>query len=199
MAGQTIGKLTVLERAGSSRLREALWKCQCACGNICIVRGRTLRDGQASCSPQCGARRYELGKNTGSTPVAKVWREMIARCHNPKRTQYRHYGGRGIYVCDRWQDPDVGLLHFLDDMGPRPKGYWIERIDNDGPYSPENCRWADKREQDQNKRNNRWLTANGQTMILSDWARQLGCPPQIISVRLRRGWSVERALTTPTS
>lgn len=125
------------------------------------------------------------------TPLYRVWAEMRYRCANPDHPDYRHYGGRGIGVCERWAD----FSAFLEDMGERPKGLTLERIDNDGDYEPGNCRWATRAEQASNMRSNRIIEHNGMAMTLSQWARYLGRPLQTIAGRLNeKGWSVGRAL-----
>lgn len=119
---------------------------------------------------------------------------MIARCCNPKSQVYENYGGRGITVCERWLE---SFENFFADMGVCPTGLSIDRIDNDGPYSPENCRWATDKEQGRNKRTCRFLEMNGERLPLSEWAERLGIPENTIRNRLRRGWSDERTLTEP--
>jgi hypothetical protein len=121
---------------------------------------------------------------------------MLARCENPKTRDFANYGGRGIRVCAEWH----GFEAFFSDMGARPPKHSIERIDNEGDYEPGNCRWATKTEQSRNKRNNRWLDYKGERRLLVDWAKVLGFDNfgiQLLSNRLRRGWSVERAFSTP--
>lgn len=119
---------------------------------------------------------------------------MIARCENPRHTQFRHYGGRGVTVDPSWRSSfDV----FLADMGPRPEGHTLDRIDPNEPYSPTNCRWATPQQQAQNTRSNVWLTLNGESLILSDWAKRLGGKPNALRMRLKKGWPLERALTEP--
>lgn len=125
-----------------------------------------------------------------------VWRAMHNRCYNTKQNAYQNYGGRGIYVVDRWHGKD-GFLNFLMDMGFPHDGMSIERIDNDGPYSPDNCRWATKLEQAKNKRNNRWIEVNGVRKHLAEWARHLGCQPAAITSRIKSGMSEEEAVTLP--
>jgi hypothetical protein len=119
---------------------------------------------------------------------------MRTRCTNPNVPNYKDYGGRGIAVCERWRSFEA----FLADMGPRPGlGYSIERINNDGDYEPGNCRWADRAQQSNNRRNNRLLTWNGETKTLAEWSRTTGLDYAALLARLNRGWSVERALSTP--
>jgi hypothetical protein len=120
---------------------------------------------------------------------------MRQRCHTTSHKSFANYGGRGIIVCDRWRH---SFEAFLEDMGPRPSPkHSIDRIDNDGPYSPENCRWATMAEQGANKRSNVMLTAFGETTHLHEWARRAGYSAGAIYGRLRAGWDAERAIATP--
>lgn len=124
----------------------------------------------------------------------KLWQQIKIRCTNPKAQNYSAYGGRGIAVCPRWAD---SFEAFISDMGPRPSpDHSVERNDNNGPYSPNNCRWASKMEQGQNKRNSHHLTLNGETMTISAWSRRTGLVIATILRRLQMGRSVEDALTT---
>jgi len=130
----------------------------------------------------------------GKLPVLyRRWATMKGRCANPNHSRYRYYGGRGITICERWKS----FLNFQSDMGPtfRP-GLTLERLDNDGPYSPENCVWASWTKQQNNKRNSRRLTFRGETHTIAEWARLLKIRPGLIIGRLWNGFSVERALAT---
>lgn len=119
---------------------------------------------------------------------------MLGRCFNPKRRGWAAYGGRGITVVDRWLE----FAAFLEDMGPMPPGYTIERNDNDKPYAPENCRWATKDEQGRNRRNNHRLTFGGQTKLMSEWAKEYGLLFNTLWNRIHKAkWDIERALTSP--
>lgn len=123
-----------------------------------------------------------------------LWNTMRQRCSNAKLHEYPYYGGRGIRVCRRWQD---SFQAFYDDMGPRPPGFTIDRIDGDGPYSPQNCHWVSRAEQMRNTRANRKLTLGGETLCLTDWARRHGLNPKTVEKRIRNGWELTRALTEP--
>ena len=126
-----------------------------------------------------------------------IYRGMINRCYDPKDRNFKNYGYRGIGVCDRWR---LSFEAFCADMGERPEPqhlYSIERIDNNGNYSPDNCKWATKAEQALNKRSNLRLTFNGQTLTLSQWTKLLNFKASTLHNRLKLGWSIERALTTP--
>ncbi len=124
----------------------------------------------------------------------RSWQMMKHRCHNPRYTQFRDYGGRGIAVCPRWRD---SFEDFLADMGPRPVGTSIDRIDKNGNYEPSNCRWATEQEQKRNTRRNVLMTFNGKTQCLTDWAAESGIPYKTLEARRRYGWTDERALTQP--
>lgn len=132
----------------------------------------------------------------------RVWTDMKRRCHQPHRPDYVRYGGRGIVVCDEWRFGDGelnGFQCFFRDMGPRPSAqHTLDRKDNDGPYSKENCRWATKVEQGRNTRTNRFITVQGIRMTLKDASRRFRISDATIAGRLDRGWDEERAATTPS-
>jgi hypothetical protein len=119
-----------------------------------------------------------------------AWRAIQRRCTNPKDNMYPHYGGRGIKRCARWDS----FKNFIFDMGSCPEGFTLERMENDGDYEPTNCCWASEDDQAKNRSNNRRLTLNGRTMILADWARELGIKQVTISARLRRDLPIEKVL-----
>lgn len=123
----------------------------------------------------------------------QCWRNMLNRCRNPNVPAWKNYGGRGIAVCERWLD----FGNFLADMGERPEGMQIERIDNNGNYEPGNCRWANTGDQSRNRRVNKLATLNGVTQCISDWGVDLGIDESVIRHRIKAGWSDEEALTTP--
>lgn len=139
----------------------------------------------------------------GIDPLYRVWTSMWSRCRTPSDTNYRFYGARGITVCERWSSFKV----WLSDMGPRPPGtmksgraaYSIDRIDSNGNYEPGNCRWTTKAEQALNMRSNRWLTAFGITAPASEWSRIVGMNQWTLLNRIRKGASVENALTVSLS
>lgn len=124
--------------------------------------------------------------------VYMVWDAMKRRCDTPTHREWHRYGGRGIAVCQRW----LVFENFLSDMGEPPEGLSLDRIDNDGPYSPENCRWATKARQQRNRRNVPTVTFNGETKTVPDWAEDLGIALHVLKRRFARGWTADRALTT---
>jgi hypothetical protein len=128
------------------------------------------------------------------TKTYQTWGGMIQRCTNPKAPYYECYGGRGITVCDRWRN---SFEDFLADMGEKPKGLTIDRIDVNKGYSPENCRWADLETQARNTSRSRTFTRNGVTKHLFEWAEESDVPLKTIETRLLRGWEIEAALTVP--
>ena len=124
----------------------------------------------------------------------QVWFAMMRRCYIPSTAHYSDYGGRGIEVCERWRG---SFDAFLLDMGTRPKGLWLDRIDNNGHYEASNCRWATRLEQQQNKRNSFMITHNGKTLCVAEWSRRTGIKEDTLRMRVRRGHSPEWALTAP--
>lgn len=142
-----------------------------------------------------GNRTKAGGHASAKTSEYNSWKMMKARCYNPNASGYHRYGGRQITVCQRWRE---SFLHFLADMGPKPSpAHSIERLDNDAGYSPNNCKWSTRKEQQRNTVNTRLLTYNGESMCLKDWAHKIGIHPRSLAHRLTSGWSVERALSTP--
>ena len=193
--GNVYGKLTVLGYSGKSKSGDSLWQCRCECGTVKTVARGDLRKSYGG-TKSCGCGRSSAYGMCNS-PEYTSWKGMKRRCYSRKDPWYHLYGGRGITVCDRWRH---SFASFFDDMGPKPfPEASVDRIDNEGHYTPENCRWASKAEQSQNSRKARMLTCNGETMCLRAWARRLGIMHSTIRTRLKRGWSVERALTTPAN
>lgn len=157
----------------------------CDCGNL-----HRMNKKHFGTIKSCGCHRKKHGMS--QTGMYMAWNAMIERCCNPNCEAFKHYGGRGISVCERWRD----FRNFLADMGERPAGMTIERENNDGNYEPGNCRWATMKEQGRNKRTTRILTHNGRTMPLMDWAEELGVSCATIHNRIQR-WGLEAALSTP--
>lgn len=186
--GARFGKLTVLRHDTTVRGVQ-FWQCRCDCGVVVIVRKTNLLHRTRSCG--CGHTKH----GQSGTAYYATWRHMVGRCTQPNRPEYKHYGGRGIKVCDGW----LSFENFYADMGPRPfPNAEIERKDNNGNYEPGNCVWATRRQQMRNTRRVRRLTLNGITLSLPDWADKLGMTRHTLRTRLNKlGWSVERALSEP--
>ena len=209
--GERFGRLTVIGEGGYSvtkaGVRKRLVTVKCDCGTEKIITPGPLRPGIVV---SCGCRLREVARERAGkmnvrhgdcrvgrrAPEYGVYRTMLSRCYNPNVEKYPLYGGRGIKVCDRWRG-DGGYENFILDMGRRPNGCSIEREDSDGDYEPSNCRWATSREQANNTSRNRVIEWGGKAQTLAEWSREIGVKPITIHMRLKDGWSVERALTTP--
>ena len=190
LAGKKFGQLTVIDVAGRGSNSQIFWQCHCSCGNKSQVATANLKNGHTkSCG--CYGKSVATTHGQSGSKAYRSWQKMRSRCLNPNDTYFKNYGGRGIRICDRWQS----FENFYVDMGDRPDERSLDRIDNNGNYTPENCRWATKKEQDRNKRNNRFITFNGRCLLLLEWAEELKINYSTLKKRLDRGWPIERALT----
>lgn len=201
LTGKKFGRWTVLSRApdivSPSGQHTTAWECLCDCGNKRIVRARSLINGD---SQSCGCLHQEMRrvitKKHGETKTRlyHIWASMRQRCNNPNNHAYAGYGGRGIRVCEAWNEYET-FAKWARDNGYRDD-LSIDRIDNDKGYSPDNCRWASPQVQSNNLRSNVMITFRGETKTRSQWAHELGIRPGFIRDRIDRyGWPVERALT----
>lgn len=190
LAGMKFGKWFVLHRNVGS-----LWECRCECGTIRAVQGSSLKLGTTK---SCGCTASDWCRTHGmeGTRIYNTWAGMIQRCTNPKARWYHRYGGRGITVCQLWRD---SFQSFYDDMGEAPTGRSLDRIDNDGHYQKDNCRWATRTEQIRNRQTTRMLTLDGQTLSLPAWAEKIGMSRKMLERRIRDGWTTEKALTASKS
>lgn len=182
-----------------------MWHCRCDCGTAKTVRADHLRAGLIA---SCGCIRAEINvarniartkhghaKNWTCSPTYRTWQSMLTRCFNPNADNYDRYGDRGITVCDRW----LMFENFLTDMGERPKGTTINRVANDGDYEPDNCRWATKMEQENNKTNNVILEAEGKRQTVMQWSREKGIYYHTLLKRVQAGWPIPIALNAPVA
>jgi hypothetical protein len=195
--GSVFGRWTVVARNGSDKNGEKMFDCVCSCGSRGTIQSSSLRRGGSKGCKSCAEKGNSKGKTHGLRyhPLYVVWKSMNTRCSNKKAERYKNYGGRGITVCDRWLN---SFPNFLKDMGDRPsKSYSIDRIDNDKGYSPENCRWATRLEQANNRSVSKLLRWDGVEMTVTQWARKLDMKPATLKSRIRSGWSTESALSTP--
>jgi len=197
--GNKYGRLTPVKAVPNKSGRSA-WECVCECGNRKVVLSQDLKSGHIlSCGCFLKERRMVNTRRHGATAGGKAtteyhaWLSMVKRCTCPKNKSYRNYGGRGIKVCERWSD----FVNFLADMGKKPDGLTLERIDNNKGYSPENCKWATLKEQARNRRITTFMTHDGVTRSRPEWAEIMGITNSTIRSRMEKGWSVHRALTEP--
>lgn len=192
LLGKRFGRLTVIKFLGISESRQAEWLCRCDCGSMTVAPTGQLNFGLQS----CGCLNIEKTTTHGmsNTRPYRIWQGMKSRCDNPKAYNYADYGGRGIKHCKSW----TSFENFWHDM---QKGYspdkTLDRIDNDGGYCPENCRWATTGEQSQHKTNSALLTYNDQTLNVTQWAEKLGVSRKILYARKRAGWPDDKVLETP--
>lgn len=197
LTGQKFGRLTVIDRAPNrgNRGHRVAWNCVCACGNSIIALGYELRTGHTA---SCGCLQRERTGNANrkhgdsSTRLNRIWRGIKSRCDNPHDTIFHRYGGRGITICPEWRDSFEAFRKWALSHGYNDS-LTIDRIDVNGPYCPENCRWASYAEQAVNKRNN--VVYKGKS--LSEWAKELHVEAWVFRNRLRRGWPIEEAIFTP--
>jgi len=199
LAGKRFGRLAGIEDVGKTKKGERIWRCRCDCGEETEVRTDHLKSGHTR---SCGCLKVEVATDNATThgghgtPEYNSWCSMKGRTMNPSNPAYDRYGGRGITVSKSW----LSFEGFFADMGERPTlEYSLDRIDNDGSYCKENCRWATRCEQGHNKSNNALLTYAGQTKSIAEWAEGLAMKYSTLWHRLHRGWSVERALTEGVS
>lgn len=201
LVGKTYGRLTFIEPVRKTP-QGSVWVCRCSCGKTKEVSQSSVRSGNTR---SCGClRREQAPKNAkvvhghnraaGVTRTYTIWRAMLARCLNKNHEAYSRYGGAGITVCSAWLKD---FSSFLKDMGEAPPRLSIDRVDGTKGYFLSNCRWATGVQQGQNKKTNVLLTYEGRTQCVSAWAREVGTTSNLISDRLKRGWSVEDAITKP--
>lgn len=198
--GAKFGRLTTVQCIPSVERSGQKWVCICDCGQERIVRRSGLLSGD---NQSCGclsrdntvARFTKHGQAGGGKPTKeyRVWSGMRARCRDPNYPGYHNYGGRGIKVCERWNE---SFDNFFSDMGEAPsKSHSLDRIDNDGNYEPENCRWATRKQQSRNTRQVVVVTYQGEPIKLPDLVERLNLDLRKVRQRLWHGWSLERALS----
>jgi hypothetical protein len=197
--GRRFGRLTVLFQAETknNRLR---YECLCDCGNITVVLGQNLVNSHTT---SCGCYGREsldrihqdnIVHGMVDTPEYQSWLNMKARCDNPEAKGYHNYGGRGITYCEEWKE----FKNFIEDMGPKPHPeLTIERLDNNGPYSKNNCIWESRKTQANNRRDNIRITYEGETRTLTEWAREFNISKGALRTRIKNGWDIEEAFTKP--
>ena len=195
--GEKVGRLEVVKRVANRVEKNSIracWLCRCSCGNEIILTGHTLSKamnntgGTRSCG--CLAKEKPIKHGMCGKPVYKSWHMMLQRCTNKNNAAYKSYGARGISVCEEWRD----FTKFLADMGNPDKGMTIDRIDVNGNYCKENCKWSTMKEQSNNRRTNVFITYKGEKKTLAEWADFTNLGKACLSNRLNSGWTIERAL-----
>lgn len=197
LEGLRFGKLVAVRRSGNRRGSMVCWTCTCDCGNSFETTGQRLASGKTK---SCGCATGELiaakKRRHGLTGTAeyRIWSLMIQRCCNRKNPAYRLYGARGIKVCNAWR---TSFAAFLKDMGARPSPrHTLDRRNNNGHYSPRNCRWATGTQQGNNRRGNRRVTIGRRTQTVIEWSRESGVRRETIAYRLNSGWAPQDAVFT---
>lgn len=188
ITGNQFEFLTVLGYLGKSK-----WHCKCKCGNIKIVSTAKLNNGHVkSCG--CLAKTNAVKHNAIGTREYITWTNIKARCTNPNNSSYHNYGGRGITVCDKWLE---SFENFYEDMGNCPKGFSIERVNNDKGYNKNNCIWASSKTQSMNRRSNFIVNYKGEEKPLKQWCEDLNLEYKKVFARIRQlGWTIDKALST---
>lgn len=197
--GDRFGRITIVSEAerhiNPNGKTNRKFHCVCDCGSEKTIFLFSLTQGHTK---SCGCLQKEILKDSlithgmARTAEYKTWIHIKSRCLNPHNTRFHDYGGRGIKICDRWLSFDS----FYEDMGNIPSHkHSIERVDNDGDYKPENCRWATNEEQANNRRTSRLIEFNGRTLSISQWAIHIGVHRATIQSRIDRGWSIENILS----
>lgn len=195
--GERYGRLVVIgeaepHRSQSGQIRRKM-QCRCDCGTSCDIWLQHLHTGHTtSCGCLVVETRGDYRRTHGQSESGTYssWTDMKSRCHNESHTAWEWYGGRGISVCDRW----ILFEAFLEDMGERPDGLTLDRIDTNGNYEPGNCRWVTMKEQGRNKRTNRLLTIGNETRCIAEWSEITGIPRTTIRNRLKAGYSAAESL-----
>lgn len=201
LTGKKFGRLTVIKKSKNKyKDKQIMWICRCDCGEKIEVIGNSLVRGNTK---SCGCLRKELAINNISNPHIthrmsqnRIYRIYIAikqRCYNSKHKEYKNYGERGIVLCEEWLNDFMNFYNWAVDNGYSDT-LSIDRKDVNGIYEPDNCKWSNDKEQSNNKRNNRYLTINGETKTISQWADCSEVSHQTIRGRLNRGWEVNEKL-----
>lgn len=198
LTGKKFGFLTGLKYIGKNDSGWSIWAFACDCGSVVERLGTLVVTGNTK---SCGCLKSENRKTHGlsETPEYSSYRNMLRRCTDPKNIMFPRYGGRGIAVCERWLGTS-GVINFLSDMGCKPtKAHTLERKDNNAGYSPDNCIWATKHDQAQNRSTTNLVTVDGETKSQSAWDACKGFSVNIVGDRIRRGWSPEDAVRMPVA
>lgn len=205
LVGKKFGRLTVIERAENGKHGDSRWLCLCECGNSKVILGSHLKRGKIR---SCGCFQKEFLEKCRTkhgkrhTKLYGIWAGIKRRCYNKNEKTYKHYGGRGIKMCDEWLNNFEEFYKWAMENGYSDKANkyqcTIDRINNNDDYKPSNCRWVDQKKQNSNKRTNRIFEYNNQKKCLTEWSEITGISKSTIYRRLNKGWNIEKILSTPT-
>jgi hypothetical protein len=199
LSGQKFGRLTAVEHIGSDTQHQALWLCICDCGKEHITTGHSLLRGNCK---SCGCLKNELSserlkKHGGcGSRLYRIYDAMKQRCYNENHNHYKNYGGRGIVVCDEWKSSFDAFQQWAMQNG-YADNLTIDRINVDGNYEPQNCRWITMFEQQQNRTNTHIVEYKGEKFTISQLARKHNLKPNVLERRIKNGWDIETAVTRP--
>lgn len=203
LSGHKFGRWTVLRlhhiKINKNNKRTRYWLCECECGNKKVVNATHLKNGT---SLSCGCYAKEMSKKRqithglSKTRIYKIWISIKKRCYNEKTIRFENYGGRGIKVCQEWLDDFINFYNWAVNNGYQ-ENLSIDRIDVNGNYEPSNCKWSNAKCQARNRRNNHFITYNGETHCIAEWSDITGIKRDVIDNRIRKKWDIERILTTP--
>lgn len=196
LTGERYGKLVVIKRVENDKNGASMWECQCDCGNKKIVRGNSLKRGNTKSCGCLVVKPPNTKHGESGTPLYRKWISILRRCESPKCPYYKDYGGRGITVCEEWHD----FLMFKKwvEETQQNKDFTIDRIDNDKGYSPDNCRWASKKVQANNRRSNILFEYKGDIHNLEEWSKILNFDYKRVHSRMYKlGWSFEKSISVP--
>lgn len=189
---KVVDKFVVIAPVGTGNRNLHIWVCVCHCGSVFTLSSRQIMHKKPrSCGCLGGAASTH---GMSHTKVFRIWAGMINRCTKPNNTNFIHYGGRGITVCDEWK---TSFEAFYRDMGDPPKGKTLDRINNDGHYSKENCRWVDRKEQSNNTRQNNLVTYLGNTQTITQWAETLGIHVNTLRHRIKKWPNIDDVFCSP--
>jgi hypothetical protein len=204
LVGQQFGKLTVINKSYKRLYNRISWVCLCSCGKEKIATGNDLKMGKVS---TCGnssciiyntkpAHDAKITHGMSRSRLYRIFRGIQQRCHNPRATKYRIYGGRGITICDEWNNDFIGFKNWSINNG-YTNNLTIDRINNDGNYEPDNCQWSTRKEQSRNKSSNRQITYKNKTLCVNEWAEIKNINNRTLIDRLNHDWSISDALNRP--
>lgn len=199
LTNEKFGKLLVCEYKGRNEKGINLWLCKCNCGKEKVVTQQSLTSGAKSCGCSRIGNKNGVKHNLYNTRLSRIWHSMYCRCNYPSTNQYKNYGGKGIKVCEEWCGRE-GFLNFYN--WAINNGYQdtltLDRIDNNKDYTPHNCRWLTQKEQANHRTNNKIIEINGIIKTSKQWCEMYNISQTTLNDRLKRGWTIEQALTIST-